>query len=689
MKSSYTILFFLLLPVVHTSSQDIVKDSLYSVLQNSLDDASKYKAQTLLADFYIEKNRDSSILFSNACIDLANRNNKFLDVASSLTNKGHALTHLQKFSEAYTCFIDALKIATDPSFKGKMWEEKNNTTGEKERLMVLAKVYQNFASMMASANNNEKSKELLLIAKDIAEKNRFLTNLGYINLDLGQKYLDHDIIDTSLMLERQAMQLLTDAGEIKPLGYCNMLIGKIWQKMKNYDSTLYYYRKSIDISSHFENYTNLAGTYTNLTFFYLNVKQEPDSAIYYAHAWSKILEKSSDNYLGAVYFSLAEAYKIKNSKDSVIKYQTLSISEKDKAFSKRDIALNNLQNRTLVEQEQMMKQKESEVENKNRIRIGIIAGCLIVFSLISFILYRNNIKKQKANKVLETTLSNLKTTQSQLIQSEKMASLGELTAGIAHEIQNPLNFVNNFSEVNKELIEELKNELLANNKEEAISIADDIKKNEQKINHHGKRADAIVKGMLLHSRASSGQKEPTDINALADEYLRLAYQGQRAKDPSFKVIITTDFDDSLSADEAGIGMIEVVPQDIGRVLLNLYNNAFYASAERSRSSASLPSKGGFNDDHYKHLPTVWVKTSKLPPSGGGGAVISVRDNGPGISKNILDKIFQPFFTTKPTGQGTGLGLSLSYDIVKAHGGELRVETSEGKGSEFIIQLPLL
>ena len=278
---------------------------------------------------------------------------------------------------------------------------------------------------------------------------------------------------------------------------------------------------------------------------------------------------------------------------------------------------------------------------------------------------------------LQNTLNTLKLTQEQLVQSEKMASLGELTAGIAHEIQNPLNFVNNFSEVNKELLNEMKDALAMGNMEEVKAIANDVIENEEKILHHGKRADGIVKGMLQHSRTSSGKKEPTDIKALCDEYLRLSYHGLRAKDKNFNATIKTDFDDS-------IGNINIIPQDIGRVILNLINNAFYA--------ASLPPKGGFKDPAYRHEPTVWVSTKKL----GDKVLISVRDNGPGIPEEILNKIFQPFFTTKPTGQGTGLGLSLSYDIVKAHGGELSVETKEGearpddpvgRGSTFKIQLP--
>ena len=275
---------------------------------------------------------------------------------------------------------------------------------------------------------------------------------------------------------------------------------------------------------------------------------------------------------------------------------------------------------------------------------------------------------------LEHALQELRSTQSQLIQSEKMASLGELTAGIAHEIQNPLNFVNNFSEVNADLIEEMKAEMGKGNMDEVRALANDIAENEQKIKQHGKRADAIVKGMLQHSRSNSGVKEPTNINALADEYLRLAYHGLRAKDKSFNVTVVTDFDKN-------IGVINIIPQDIGRVLLNLINNAFYAVNEKKK--APPPPEGGLYE------PTVTVSSSFIPTLGGKrGALISVRDNGNGISQNALDKIFQPFFTTKPTGEGTGLGLSLSYDIVKAHGGELKVDTKEGEGAEFSIILPV-
>lgn len=267
---------------------------------------------------------------------------------------------------------------------------------------------------------------------------------------------------------------------------------------------------------------------------------------------------------------------------------------------------------------------------------------------------------------LEKTLSELKSTQSQLIHAEKMASLGELTAGIAHEIQNPLNFVNNFSEVSTELIEEMEEELAKGDLEEVKAIFEDLKLNLEKINHHGKRADGIVKGMLQHSRNNQSQKELTDINALADEFLRLSYHGLRAKDKTFNANFKSDFDNELPK-------LEIVPQDLGRVFLNLINNAFYACAERSK-------KG--QDTDYK--PEVNIKTLKT----GNAIEVQIQDNGSGIPEEIQEKIFQPFFTTKPTGQGTGLGLSLSYDIVKAHRGNLKVESRLGEGTIFIITLPI-
>ena len=281
-------------------------------------------------------------------------------------------------------------------------------------------------------------------------------------------------------------------------------------------------------------------------------------------------------------------------------------------------------------------------------------------------LQKKSLVIEDANKALTQTLEELKATQVQLIQSEKMASLGELTAGIAHEIQNPLNFVNNFSEVSNELLDEMTEQLEKGNANEAKAIANEVKMSLEKINLHGKRADGIVKSMLQHSRTSNNKKEPTDINVLADEYLRLAYHGLRAKDKSFNAAIKTDYDEN-------IGLIKIISQDIGRVILNLITNAFYAVMEKKK----LQPEG--------YEPTVTVSTKKIDNK----IIVEVKDNGTGIPQKAIEKIFQPFFTTKPTGQGTGLGLSLSYDIVtKGHGGEIKVETKEGESTGFSVILPV-
>jgi len=380
------------------------------------------------------------------------------------------------------------------------------------------------------------------------------------------------------------------------------------------------------------------------------------------------LDSMRGNYKGAY-----ENYKL---------YALYRDSLQKKETEKRELQQEFEKKQAIAKAEQ--EKKDSEAKRVKNLQYFAIAGLLVlllVIILIALIQWKNNRQRKKTNTLLqsekekvESALLELKTTQNQLIQSEKMASLGELTAGIAHEIQNPLNFVNNFSEVNKEMIEELEHERSKvkgeRNEEAENEILQNIKANEEKINHHGRRADAIVKGMLQHSRTSSGQKELTDINALTDEYLRLAYHGLRAKDKSFNAKFITEFDKNA-------GKVNIVPQEIGRVILNLINNAFYAVNEKKRLSS----------DGYE--PTVTITTRSIqPPSGGRSVEIRVIDNGGGIPQKNLDKIFQPFFTTKATGHGTGLGLSLAYDIVtKGHNGEIRIESKEGEGSEFIVIIP--
>jgi len=325
----------------------------------------------------------------------------------------------------------------------------------------------------------------------------------------------------------------------------------------------------------------------------------------------------------------------------------LQLSEEEKVIAKNIVidaegALTNSELK-LEETEILLQETKKELEQKNK-------------------------SNSETNQALKKSLKELKEAEKQLLQSEKMASLGELTAGITHEIQNPLNFINNFSEVSKELLNEMKIELEAGNLKDAKEIANDVIQNLEKINHHGKRADSIVKGMLQYSRKSTGEKEPTDINIMVDEYLRLAYHGLLAKDKIFNATLETNYDNS-------IGEIEIVPQDIGRVVLNLITNAFYACSERKK-------QGQFENQSFSPIVSISTKREKNMIE------ISVKDNGNGIPSNIKTKIFQPFFTTKPNNQGTGLGLSLSYDIIKAQGGELKLKTEEKVGTEFIISLPI-
>ncbi|MES2004729.1 MAG: ATP-binding protein [Bacteroidota bacterium] len=507
----------------------------------------------------------------------------------------------------------------------------------------------------------------------------------FSHIDMAVAFVELEQKDSARYFADKSYNLAKDLyGENIYGGVLNTL-GRVYTKLGDDNKALDYLRRSYvyftKIASDYNNYCE--STIGLATYF--KKAGIPDSVLLYAKLGLRTAQ--ANDFSGSVSEAsnlITEYYQNKHNADSALFYQQINFEAYKKLYN--DESSRQFQNFFFAEQ-----QREADIAEAKRIAADQYAGKLrlygmitivIVALVIGIIVFRNNIKKQKSfdllkkqkqeidlqKSKLEVSITELQTTQSQLIQSEKMASLGELTAGIAHEIQNPLNFVNNFSELNNELIEEMKAELVTGNLQQATEIADDIKQNLEKINHHGKRADAIVKGMLQHSRSSNGVKEPTDINALADEYLRLAYHGLRAKDKLFNATMKTDFDES-------IGNINIIPQDMGRVILNLITNAFYVVNEKSKQNIA-----GYE-------PTVTITTaSSQPPSGGRSIIIKVSDNGGGIPQKILDKIFQPFFTTKPTGQGTGLGLSLSYDIVKAHGGELKVETKEGEGTIFIIQL---
>ena len=675
MKSFIKVSLLLLLPFfaeAQEQTQQQQKDSLRHALRIASTDSSRFRNAIRLAYAYLENNRDSSLHYYEMAMPLAEKSNKTLSVARVLSGKGYQLFHIGRYGEALQCLLRGVKIAENPANENKIFELPEDVDFKKNRLNTLAQLHLNLAFLMNATQDTAQTMFHYAESKRIAEEAGNDELLANVNVNLGDFFIDLGKLDSALLFEQAALAIFQKNGMKGNAGSAYRRIGMIYQKqgdikksVENSHLAIYWYKKR-------NNQINLARTYSLLTSLYQNEKSK-DSSLYYARKQLAVLKLAESKDMGAAYSNLYKSFELNGNIDSAYIYKGLALQATEKALEDKVINLVAFQKEAFKEKERLQQLEQEKIETKNKLRNYTLFGVLGVFLVIGLLLYRNNRQKQKANVVLqeqkekiETTLSQLKSTQSQLIQSEKMASLGELTAGIAHEIQNPLNFVNNFSEVSNELLDEMKTEFKKGDAEEGFAIADDIKQNLEKILHHGKRADAIVKGMLQHSQSSSGKKEPTDINALADEYLHLAYHGLRAKDKSFNAALKTDFDES-------IGNINIIPQDIGRVILNLITNAFYVVNEKSKQNIA-----GYE-------PTVSVSTKRE----GNKVLIAVKDNGNGIPQKILDKIFQPFFTTKPTGQGTGLGLSLSYDIVKAHGGVLRVETKEGEGSEFIIQLPIV
>jgi two-component system, NtrC family, sensor kinase len=623
-------------------------DSLQRELANAKYDSTRIKVMLEFSNVYKFSKPDSAMYYANRAFKLAKSVNLVQYEVNALENIILTQIAIGNDSKALQASLQALKIS-----------EKNHLRNDMALSYgLLGTIYLQSNKYDIAISNYKTSIQIFDSIQD--EPLSSLTR-AY----LAEAFLAAGNPDSALYYCRLAEDITGKQDWVSY--YIARTFGKIYNNLRDTKQALRYFRKSLSLSS--EPYDRSNGNLAIARIF--NSDNFTDSAKYYGQRAFDIGKE------GGFYFNLIESSRFlsevyeKTDLRKALDFERVAIQYKDSLTRlERSMTFENYIN---VDEEQRNQDMENEkISYRNKIKTNLILGGLGVALLITLILYRNNRQKQKANKVLATTLDNLKATQSQLIQSEKMASLGELTAGIAHEIQNPLNFVNNFSEVNREMLEELKAERLKPNADRTVEdeIINDIISNEDKINHHGKRADAIVKGMLQHSRSSSGQKEPTDINALCDEYLRLAYHGLRAKDKSFNAKFETEFDDSLPK-------INVVAQDIGRVVLNLINNAFYAVSEKAKQ----------NVPGYE--PKVVVSTkSVIPPLGGKrGAEINVKDNGNGIPDSIKEKIFQPFFTTKPTGQGTGLGLSLSYDIVKAHGGEIKAKSREGEGTEFIIQLP--
>jgi len=661
-----------ILPVVLTAllplwlqAQQYYPDSLKLVMKNASNDSIRFNASRELLTFFREVNRDSAFYYAAFALKLAQENKKKLAEAQTLVSEGYLLLTTGKYAASLQSLLKAFSIIQNAEIEKTNWVYADSVSYETARLGLLGYAHHTFANLMTPTLNTEQQifhyKEAMKIGKETNNSFRILL----ANLGLGRAYFDMNNLDSALKYEKEAEKVSLVSGYTYYLSINLCYLGAIYLKKGEKETGLKCLYAGLQSGKKENNKGGSAQVYYQLAQYYLS-QEKKDSALYYAKEFNQLIQSLEAVALstlnqGTGYENLFLAYKLNKQFDSAYKYQGLALITKDSLLNFKIKNLAEFQNLSIQEQLRLQNIEREKALYQNKIRTYGLLGGLVVFLLIAFILVGNNRQKQKANKVLKATLSNLKSTQALLIQSEKMASLGELTTGIAHEIQNPLNFVNNFSEVNNELIDEMNS---VNDIDEIKAIANDIKQNSEKILLHGKRADAIVKGMLQHSRASSGQKEPTEINALCDEHLRLAYHGFRARDKSFNAKFETDFDPT-------IGKMNVVPQDIGRVLLNLINNAFYAVDEKKRQA------------NGSYEPCVSIITRKMESN----LEVKVKDNGNGVPPKVLDKIFQPFFTTKPTGQGTGLGLSLAYDIVKAHGGEIRVETKEGEGSQFIVQLP--
>ena len=646
MRNLFLIGLFLFGSFVSGAQDPRIADSLDALLNKAEQDTNRVNLLIEKAELYYFIKPESTRIIAEQALALARRSNYLAGQVRALNTVAEAYRFIGDYPLALKMNFEALQLN----------RQMKDIHGEGVSLGFIGFTYLDFREYRQGL-------EYLLASYKLSEqtKNQLKKTFDLTNIANAYNLLDKP--DSGLYYAQLSYTTYTGLkhGPLKSLVLTR--IGNAFAGLGNNDSALHYYEAALANSINVNEKVNRSKIQQRIAEVF-EKNQQIDSSLYYARQ-SFLSGQESVQRLEVLVASeiLTRLFTRINNIDSAFFYQDIAKKMTDSLYGPKKFK--ELQLLMLAEQQRQQEIQQGQERFKNRTKMIALLSVVVIFLIIAFILYRNNRQKQKTNTILETTLSNLKATQSQLIQSEKMASLGELTAGIAHEIQNPLNFINNFSDVNKELADELKTELATGNMQSANELADDIKDNSEKINHHGKRADAIVKGMLQHTRTSSGQKEPTDINTLADEYLRLAYHGLRAKDKSFDVKTKTNFDTS-------IGEINVVRQDIGRVILNLINNAFYAVNEKQ--------KQGVNG----YEPTVTVSTMKRKDE----VEIKVKDNGNGIPQKVLDKIFQPFFTTKPTGEGTGLGLSLSYDIVKAHGGELKVETRKSEGAEFIIVLPI-
>lgn len=648
-RLNISILFLLFAGSVFSQSLPRYRiDSVLKILNETVEDTTLVRQYIRLSTNYVTIKPDSSLHYGDKALKLSEKLQYNWGRAYAYRNMSSAFKVMGDYPKAWD-FLQKAK---------RVYQEMKDDGGT--AFIEFAE-----ASLTYAQGDYEEALKKFSIRKQGYESNQKL-HKGSLYDFLGRIYTQLGKPDSGLYYIRLSHQEYTKRNENNINWYLPM--GDAFLKKMDLDSAMYYYRIGFAEYSDRQNNIDFINTSLGISKVF-SLLDNTDSATWYAKAaLERSREEEFKEYTISASNVLASIYENVNPSEA-IRYYKLSSLMNDSIHGRQK--LRQVQNLKYQEELRIREAEEKEKENKTkRQRYLLIAG-LAAFAAITLIVVRNNRQKQKAHNRIKKAYSDLRETQQQLIQREKMASLGELTAGIAHEIQNPMNFVNNFSEVNTELIDEMKEELIAGKTEDAINLANDIKANNEKIAFHGKRADSIVKGMLQHSRSGSNQKEPADINNLLDECMRLSFHGMRAKDKSFNAKMETSFDSS-------IGPINIVSQEIGRVFLNLFTNAFYSVMQKKKDA--LPDSSG-----ESYSPVVFASAQKE----GNRVKIIVRDNGKGIPQRVIDKIFQPFFTTKPTGEGTGLGLSMSYDIItKGHSGELKVDTREGDFAEFTIILPV-
>ncbi|MBN2173871.1 MAG: tetratricopeptide repeat protein [Bacteroidales bacterium] len=679
-----------------TAARDTLTKALELVKEtgNKREEAAIYTAFGTMYDF----NGQSELAIQNhtKALELIREYGSRSEYAMKLTDLAVALRSNGSYGDALDKLMESLKIS----------RELEDTSTIIETLLAMGFVYAFVEQWDDALSSQQEALKIFRLMNDSSGIARIYNDMGVTNMTSGN-------LDEALRLHRAALtirlnsteyygtfasfvyigQILEDFSDYEGAvenyksglqfaiksGYKisivdgHLSLGGAYMKLPDHEKALHQFEAAIKLSKEINDATGEARACMQIAKIYIG-RNDHITALNWLNQAGEVAPKSNLKFLEEIYQSLAESYFKIGDPENAYKYILKYSDAKDSVITAENLEkITHLTNKLEFENkmalqkesnEKMMAIQQGQINRERLTRNIFLLGMLLAVVLGIIVLVRFR-EKQKLNRRLNETLANLRATQTQLVHAEKMASLGELTAGIAHEIQNPLNFVNNFSEVSVDLINELREEMAKGDQQEVDAISGDLQQNLEKIKEHGKRASSIVKGMLEHSRSGSNEKVPTDLNTLADEYLRLAYHGLRAKDKSFQSAFRMQADETLPN-------VNVVPQEIGRVMLNLINNAFYAVSEKTKAGIN-----GYN-------PEVIVLTRRLNNT----IEIRVTDNGSGIPDSVKDKIFQPFFTTKPTGQGTGLGLSMSYDIItKGHGGKLKLESEEGIGTVFIIELP--